>query len=130
LRHDLIRKVCNFSGSCLGGSASDEGIHPSNYRERPTEVAALNGGERSARAAREARLVLYGLAQEGPGAVYVARYVPARKGVTEGGMGGNKIPLGLGEAPSATRGPIGFLLEREEGFLGKMIYVAPHRFPP
>ena len=59
-----------------------------------------------------------------------ARYVPARKGVTEGGVGGNKIPLGLGEAPSATRGPIGFLLEREEGFLGKIIYVAPHRFPP
>ena len=24
----------------------------------------------------------------------------------------------------------GFLLEREEGFLGKIIYVAPHRFPP
>jgi hypothetical protein len=46
----------------LGGSASDEGIHPSNYRERPAEVAALDGGERSARAAREARLVLYGLA--------------------------------------------------------------------
>jgi len=53
----------------LGSSASDEGIHASNYRERPTEVAALDGGERSARAAREARLVLYGLAQEGLGAV-------------------------------------------------------------
>jgi hypothetical protein len=36
-------------------------------------------------------------------------------------VGGNKIPLGLGEAPAATRGPIGFLLERKEGFLGKII---------
>jgi hypothetical protein len=114
----------------LGGSASDEGIHPSNYRERPAEVAALDGGERSARAAREARLVLYGLAQESLGPGYLSRYVPARKGVTEGDVGGNKIPLGLGEAPAATRGPIGFLLERKEGFLGKIIYVAPHRCPP
>jgi hypothetical protein len=126
----LSEKSATFRDHALGGSASDEGIHPSNYLERPTEVAALNGGERSARAAREARLVLYGLAQESPGAVYVARYVPAPKGVTEGGVGGNKIPLSLGEAPSSTRGPIGFLLEREEGFLGKIIYVAPHRFPP
>jgi hypothetical protein len=114
----------------LGGSASDEAIHPSNYRERPAEVAAPDGGERSVRAAREARLVPYGLAQEGPGELYLRLCVPARTGVTEGDVGGNKVPLGLGEAPAATRGPIGFLLEREEGFLGKIIYVAPHRFPP
>jgi len=114
----------------LGGSASDEAIHPSNYRERPAEVAAPDGGERSVRAAREARLVPYGLAQEGPGELYLVLYVHARKGEIEGAVGGNKVPLGLGEAPAATRGPIGFLLEREEGFLGKMIYVAPHRCPP
>jgi hypothetical protein len=114
----------------LGGSASDKGIHPSNYRERPAEVPALDGGERSARAAREARLVPYGLAQEGLGAGYLPPYVPARKGVIEGDVGGNKVSLGLGEAPAATRGPIGFLLDREEGFLGKIIYVTPHRFPP
>jgi hypothetical protein len=114
----------------LGGSASDEAIHPSNYRERPAEVAAPDGGERSVRAAREARLVPYGLAQEGPGELYLRLYVPARTGVTEGDVGGNKIPLGLGEAPAATRGPIGFLLERKEGFLGKIIYVAPHGCPP
>jgi hypothetical protein len=114
----------------LGGSASDEAIHPSNYRERPAEVAAPDGGERSVRAAREARLVPYGLAQEGPGELYLRLYVHARKGEIEGAVGGNKVPLGLGEAPAATRGPIGFLLEREEGFLGKIIYVAPHRFPP
>jgi hypothetical protein len=122
--------VLSAQEGLLGGSASDEGIHPSNDRERPTEVAAPDGGERSARAAREARLVLYGLAQEGLGAVYVPRYVPAGQGVTKGGVGGNKVSLGLGEAPAATRGPIGFLLEREEGFLGKIIYVAPHRCPP
>jgi len=114
----------------LGGSASDEGIHPSNYRERPDEVPAPDRGERPARAAREARLVPYGLAQEGLGEVYLVLYVHARKGEIEGAVGGNKVPLGLGEAPAATRGPIGFLLEREEGFLGKIIYVAPHRFPP
>ena len=114
----------------LGGSASDEGIHPSNYRERPVEVAALDGGERSARGAREAQLVVYGLAQEVLGEGYLPPYVPAQKGVIEGDVGGNKVPLGLGEAPAATRGPIGFVLEGEHGFLGKIIYVAPHRFPP
>jgi len=119
-----------FRAHASGGSAADEGIHPSNDRERPTEIAALDGGERSARTASEARLVLYGLAQEGLGEHYLPRYVPARKGVIESDVGGNKVPLGLGEAPAATRSPIGFLLEREEGFLGKIIYVAPHRFPP
>jgi hypothetical protein len=115
----------------LGGSASDEAIHPSNYRERPAEVAAPDGGERPARAAREARLVPYGLAQEGLGEVYLVLYVHARKGEIEGAVGGNKVPLGLGGGPAATRShDRGFLLEREEGFLGKIIYVAPHRFPP
>ena len=80
----------------LGGSASDEAIHPSNYRERPAEVAAPDGGERSVRAAREARLVPYGLAQEGPGELYLVLYVHARKGEIEGAVGGNKVPLGLG----------------------------------
>src|SRR5262245_66427777 len=83
----------------LGGSASDEGIHPSNYRERPAEVAALDGGEGSARAAGEAQLVIYGLAQEGLGQAYLPPYVAAHKGVIEGDVGGNKVPLGLGEAP-------------------------------
>jgi hypothetical protein len=113
----------------LGGSASDKGKHPSNYRDRPAEVAASDGGERSARAAIEARLVLYGLAQVVLGAGYARFYVPARKGETEVGLGENKVP-GLGVAPADRASGGGFLLEREEGFLGKTIYLAPHRFPP
>jgi len=69
--------------------------------------------------------------QEGLGEVYLVLYVHARKGEIEGAVGGNKVPLGLGGGPAATRShDRGFLLEREKGFLGKIIYVAPHRFPP